>query len=286
MKKYLFFYILLILFLFYTDGFYTYLYYEREEIVEDFGEFRISKYPYNYDSVFLVTVDDISYYTDPDKLKVFLEYLKEKNVNPTLFVIPYHANEKITDNTEVIEILKEYDVEVAQHGYKHIEKEFKSRSYEEQIEMIKKGKEILEKDFEIYGFRSPGFYHNFGTSKALRDLGFSYESEMSVFDNFYIHYLLQLPHTRNGRVFMTHSLDPDIYIPKNAWSPKMKDFADWWKFRKDLIVNYSMAGNELYIFLSDYKEGLKITLKKDYRVHIVVREKELEYEREGNTIIL
>jgi len=47
-----------------------------------------------------------------------------------------------------------------------------------------------------------------------------------------------------------------------------------------------MAGNELYIFLSDYKEGLKITLKKDYRVHIVVREKELEYEREGDTIIL
>ncbi|RLF92348.1 hypothetical protein DRN50_09095, partial [Thermococci archaeon] len=63
MKKYLFFYILLILFLFYTNGFYMYLYYEREEIVEDFGEFRISKYPYNYDSVFLVTVDDISYYT-------------------------------------------------------------------------------------------------------------------------------------------------------------------------------------------------------------------------------
>ncbi|MCK4310792.1 MAG: hypothetical protein KAV80_05010, partial [Methanomicrobia archaeon] len=66
---------------------------------------------------------------------------------------------------------------------------------------------------------------------------------------------------------------------------QMKDFVDWWTFRKELIVNYKVEGNELYIFLSDYKEGLRITLKKDYRVHIIY-EKELEYEREGNTIIL
>ncbi|MCK4636911.1 MAG: DUF2334 domain-containing protein [Methanomicrobia archaeon] len=287
MKKYLIFYILLILFLFYTNGFYTYFesVFYREEIIEDFGEFSVSQYPYNYDSVFLVTVDDISYYTDPYKLQSFLEYLKEKNVRPTLFVIPYHAGEKFTDNTHIVEILKEYDVEVAQHGYTHTEKEFKSRSYEEQIEMIKKGREILEKDFTIYGFRSPGFYHNFETSRALKDLGFSYESEMSIFDNFYVHYLPQIPHTRNRRVFMTHSLDPNIDVPKNAWSPQMKDFVDWWTFRKELIVNYKVEGNELYIFLSDYKEGLRITLKKDYRVHIIY-EKELEYEREGNTIIL
>ncbi len=285
MKKYILIYLLLILFLFYTNGFYTYFYFEKEDIIEDFGEFSISKYPYNYDSVFLVTVDDVSYYTDPEKLRRFLEYLREKNVAPTLFVIPLHAGKGVTDNPELIRVLKEYDVEVAQHGYMHKEKEFKSKSYDEQIEMIKKGREILEKNFKIYGFRAPGFYHNFETSRALRDLGFTYESEMSVFDSFYIHYILQIPYTVHGRVFMTHSLESSVEIPENAWTPKMKEFADWWLYRKNLIVNYKINGDDLYIYLSDYKKGLTIGLRKNYRVHIICG-KELEYERKGNIIIL
>jgi hypothetical protein len=286
MKRYLFLYILLFLFLFYTNGFYTYFYYESEEIQEDFGEFSIARYPHPYESVFLVTVDDISYHTDPDRLELFLSSLEEASIRPTLFVIPYHTEKEVTANTELMKVLADHPLEVAQHGYRHTEKEFKSRSYEEQVVMIQKGREILEREFSIYGFRSPGFYHNFETSKALSDLGFSYESEMSVFDTFYIRELLQMPHTKNGRVFMTHSLDTDITTPENAWAPTMKEFADWWLFRTSLTVSATVKGDELYISLSEYRKGLQITVQGAYTtVHLICGE-EIEYERRGSTLII
>ncbi|MEA1993251.1 MAG: DUF2334 domain-containing protein [Euryarchaeota archaeon] len=289
MKKYFFLYAVLILFLSYTNGFYTYIaggYYTvtHTEIEEEFEEFSIAEYPFSYNSVFLLTVDDISYYTNPAELQEFLEYVNGRGVSPTLFVIPCHAGKKVTEGPEIIKILQKYDLEVAQHGYQHVEKEFKSKSYEEQVEMITKGREILEKEFTIYGFRSPGFYRNFTTAEVLNDLGFAYETEMSLFDTFYMRDLLQLPHTPNGRVFMTHSLK-SLDIPEGAWTPTMKEFADWWKFRNDLAVRYNVEGNELSIYLSDYRKGLAITLKKDYKVHVFCV-KELDYEWRGNTIIL
>ena len=285
MKRYIFCYLVLILFLFYTNGFYTYIYYEKENVKEDFGEFRVGKYPYLYESVFLVTVDDISYYTDVEQLEDFLLSMNEREVAPTLFVIPYHAGKNVTENTELIQILAKYEVEVAQHGYRHTEKEFKSKSYDQQIEMITEGRAVLEENFTVYGFRAPGFYHNFETSKALRDLGFSYESEMSVFDRFYTHYLLQIPHKRGGRVFMTHDLGTEIPLPERSWTPTMKEFTDWWMFRSGLDLSSWTDGEDLYIVLSEYREGLRITLEEDYEVHIICGEG-VPYERVGNTIIL
>ncbi len=286
MKKYLFLYIILFLFLFYTNGFYTYFYYENEPVKEDFGLFQVEKYPNGHESVFLVTVDDISYYTDPDELREFLERMEKKRVHPTLFAIPFHTGRKITENTELVQVLQEYDVEVAQHGYRHVEKEFKLQSYEEQKRMIQKGRIILAEGFTISGFRAPGFYHTFTTSEVLSDLGYLYESEMSVIDRFYIRNLLQLPHTPGGRVYMTHSLNPSIDILENAWSPTMKTFAEWWLFRHDLKADYYTEGDNLYINLSEFREGLTIILKEDYNVHIHCDGEELEYHRKGKTITL
>lgn len=142
-------------------------------------------------------MDDICPQMDMAK---FLEYKKlfdKYGIKPLLAIVPDNQDDflKINDDYPcfwtMMRELQEDGWDIAQHGYQHIYcsnvkgifsdrklSEFAGLSYENQVDKIRKGKEILEQNGIITDiFVAPGHSFDVTTLRALKDCGFKYVSD-------------------------------------------------------------------------------------------------------------
>jgi peptidoglycan/xylan/chitin deacetylase (PgdA/CDA1 family) len=151
-----------------------------------------------------ITFDDISpAFIHVSKLKQLIDFLNERNVRSTLFVIP-NSRGIFPLNDEFGKLLRvaiSSGHEIAMHGYMHTENEFGYTKiaqifsipfprYEKQRELIKRGTEYFRKLIgeRPFGFRAPSYQHNNATLRALASLGFKYDSSKTVFKPTHLSY--------------------------------------------------------------------------------------------------
>jgi len=153
--------------------------------------FVIGRYPSGHEGVAILTIDDVSYDTPASDVAMLKALTDKYGADSTFFVIPRYGGEDrpLSSNPELIDILKESlstGDEISLHGYTHYPtSELKGKSYDEQLDIIGKGKMDLELIFgPISGFRPPAFWKNTNTYKALEELGFTYCSSASIFNVF------------------------------------------------------------------------------------------------------
>lgn len=135
---------------------------------------------------FMFTVDDITLTNDFEKTTTnkIVSLLKKNNISATFFAIPQN--------------MKEYDfpdnIEIAQHGYTHINpytgkySEYKGLTNEKLASRLNFGKTLLEeKGYKIYGHRAPTLALSEDQRKVIKDM-FDYDSSymQTVGDDFHI----------------------------------------------------------------------------------------------------
>ena len=144
-------------------------------------------------SKYIIRFDDVSPAMDWNKFIPLKKVLEELGIKVILGVVPNNLDPKLIVGKECsdffykIQKWKAYGDTIAQHGYTHVydsecsgilginkRSEFSGHSFEEQYNILKKGKEILVK----YGVWEPYFMapaHSFdkNTLKALKSLGFN-----------------------------------------------------------------------------------------------------------------
>lgn len=137
-----------------------------------------------------LTFDDVNpsflAYSD---LKGLLVFLGKEKISASLFVIPEGLIDGPVDYARLVQLAHKSGHEVALHGYGHARNEFgyilplPSPSYEKQRELIAKGRKELRGFLgeEPLGFRAPNYRHSAITLRALKDLGFKYDSSKTVF---------------------------------------------------------------------------------------------------------
>ena len=156
-----------------------------------------------------LSFDDVcSEYFSATRIRVLLDFLKQRNIPSTFFVIPSFRSRTLTD--ELKKSLKEIIAsghEVGLHGYTHtLWKGFKGEfgylspyefgysfsfplpKYQKQMELIKMGRRYLRESLDIQpiGFRAPGYRHNVSTLRALANQGFRYDSSKTIFKPAYL----------------------------------------------------------------------------------------------------
>ena len=181
-----------------------------------------------------------------DNFYEFLELFKKYNVVPLLGVVPDNKDpnlsvaEKEDRFWEIIKKLcEEGTVEISQHGYRHLyttkkiqlfyricgfqtQSEFYGIGYKKQYEMIKKGKEIINKhgiDVDIW--MAPAHSYDKNTVKALKALGFKAATDgIGLF-----------PVKRGGIMF----------VPQQVWCPEKSRMGV-----KTICLHLNNANGELY----------------------------------------
>lgn len=137
----------------------------------------------------IVRWDDVYPKMDRKKFERIVNMFKTYNVPAVLGVIPKykkfrHQNEQSYSEKEFYTFLRKLQKEgweIALHGYEHVKRggggilkinkigEFGDLSFEEQTEMISRGKAILEEQgLEIKSFIAPWHSYNLNTFKALK----------------------------------------------------------------------------------------------------------------------
>ena len=139
-----------------------------------------------------IRMDDITPDMDWAKFLRFKELCDLYQVKPLIGVVPYNQDEMLQIDTpredfwEYIQELQKNGWMIAQHGYCHIYStkkmglfplnqisEFAGISYENQLQTLKKGKEILEsKGIYTDIFMAPAHSYDKNTIRALKELGF------------------------------------------------------------------------------------------------------------------
>ncbi|MBN1786144.1 MAG: DUF2334 domain-containing protein [Candidatus Methanofastidiosa archaeon] len=159
-----------------------------------FEYFSLGRYPDAHEGVSLLTFDDVSYATSANDVMKVKEITDTYGAKSTYFIIPRYGGEgnTLSSNGDLVSYLSyclSTGDEMALHGYTHYPtEELKGKSYEEQLELIDKGKEDLNVLFgPIYGFRPPSFWKNSNTYKALASEDFLYCSSASIFNVFPYH---------------------------------------------------------------------------------------------------
>ncbi len=169
-------------------------YYIESPCVKFYGDrnLDINLYPGDFESVFLFSVDDLSWETEADDLQNILDLLKKHKVKGTFFTIPLFKGLNSPLLSEHISKITLDGHEVAQHGLTHTRSryhwvpylstfEFKGLDIEEQKERIRSGKVLLESyGVSITGFRTPHFSSNTSTIGLLIKEGFSYLSDVRI----------------------------------------------------------------------------------------------------------
>jgi predicted deacetylase len=147
-------------------------------------------------SSFLIRIDDVCQQMDFSKLDQFVNALAEKNISGFMGIIPCNKYEKLytSKNSESFfwAKVKEYNEKgwiIAQHGtYHNINQtstggileinrrgEFCNYTYIEQLELIRKGKEImLKNDVWTPYFMPPAHWLDINTINALKKLDFKF----------------------------------------------------------------------------------------------------------------
>lgn len=145
-------------------------------------------------SKFIIRLDDICPTMHWDNYSRVEVVLKDNNIKPIIGVIPDNKDSFLfmkpyrEDFWSYIKSLQEENWAIAMHGYQHLctmqdggllklsnEGEFAGRSYQEQCDMIQKGKEIFTKhDIETDTFMAPMHSFDIHTLAALKDAQFRF----------------------------------------------------------------------------------------------------------------
>ncbi len=160
------------------------------------SDISLGLYPRGYQAAVVFTNDDFHAGSSLKPVERLRKRLKKLGVAGTFFVVPHHLGEKElepgTPQVEMLEKLKASGHEIAQHGYLHhcgknegrgvkMGAEFLFLSYEEQLERLRRGREILTGlGFPPLGHRSPCFSGTEETFRALDELGFLYGSDIDL----------------------------------------------------------------------------------------------------------
>ncbi len=159
-----------------------------------------------------VRLDDITPDMDWAKFNKAKDLLDNARICPLVGIVPdnrdpmLHKQDPREDFWDYFRDLREKGWNIAQHGYTHIYttregglfplndfSEFAGVSYEKQLDMIKKGQEIMRShDLATDIFMTPAHSYDLSTLKALKECGFRYLSD--GFGN--------EPYMREGLVFL------------------------------------------------------------------------------------
>lgn len=144
------------------------------------------------DVKYLLRFDDITPEMNWNNFDEFRTLLVRKNIKPIIGVVPDNRDPKLKVDEvnpnfwSIIQQLQEYGWEVAQHGYHHLyqtqdggllglsnKSEFAGISFEDQVEMLQKGREILT-DMGLHTrlFMAPSHSFDLNTLSALEQLSF------------------------------------------------------------------------------------------------------------------
>lgn len=169
---------------------------------------------------YIFRLDDLCSAMDWAKFERLRKIFSTYGVKPIVAVVPDNKDIKLIkgeergDFWEIIKKLKNEGWAVAMHGYQHnytqenggilkihTKSEFAGLPYEEQLEKIRKGKEILkEKGIETDIFIAPGHSFDENTLKALKISGFNAISD--------------------GIALFPFKKFEIIWIPQIAWGPR------------------------------------------------------------------
>lgn len=152
---------------------------------------------------YIYRIDDIHAKMDWNTFNQIMQIFRDAQVVPLLGLVPDNQDEFLNygkENREYYSIIRQMiangEIEVSQHGYRHLycskqhsinqilygrsaNSEFCGLSYEEQLEMIRSGKQILMENgiTEPDIWMAPSHTNDHNTLKALKDLGFRYVTD-------------------------------------------------------------------------------------------------------------
>lgn len=157
---------------------------------------NVDIYPHGYEAAAVFTNNYIEGTTTPEDIDILRLFLKKMEVRGVFFVIPnYIKTYPLSENPSVLaelEKLRDDGHEIAQAGTYHTYgpdlargadpgEEMLTLSFDDQLERIRKGKEMLEElGFPPAGFRAPSFVTNRDTFRVLEILDYSYSSSSSL----------------------------------------------------------------------------------------------------------
>lgn len=184
---------------------------------------------------YLFRMDDITPTMDWGRFWALLRLFQRNRVKPLLGVVPDNRDEKLNCQKpeptfwETLRLLRERDlIEVAQHGYQHIlahtsegallrqshgkrveRSEFAGYSFNDQLERILKGREILKENglATDYWF-APNHSFDLTTLSALKAAGFT-----AVSDG-----IALLPYTLRGLIFIPQQLWRPVWVPTGVFT--------------------------------------------------------------------
>lgn len=138
-------------------------------------------------NIVVITVDDVSPAFSLEQHKRLFSILDSFNATATLFVIPQYLGRisyTVTLNDEWINLMKEEQRkghEIAQEGYYHTENEFALLDYNQSIQKLTAGRNLLEQVFgPVCGWRAPYWTENYFVTQALNDLKYCYDADLTV----------------------------------------------------------------------------------------------------------
>jgi predicted deacetylase len=184
---------------------------------------------------YLFRMDDITPTMDWGRFWALLRLFQRNRVKPLLGIVPDNKDKKLDRQKpeahfwDTMRLLVERDlVDIAQHGYQHLlartsdsallkhshgkrveRSEFAGYSYQEQLERIQKGREILTQQglATDYWF-SPNHSFDLTTLSALKSAGFT-----AVSDG-----IALLPYTHRGLIFVPQQLWRPTWVPTGVFT--------------------------------------------------------------------
>lgn len=128
--------------------------------------------------------DDISSFSDPQHEYEILKIFRKYEIKPLYSVIPSVSNKPVEKKMRIANYLRNWHnkgwIDIAQHGFTHKKNrygagEFRQLPYVEQLERIKKGKEILDTalNMDVKIFCPPWNVADEQTLQALSTCGFT-----------------------------------------------------------------------------------------------------------------
>ena len=184
---------------------------------------------------YLFRMDDITPTMDWGRFWSLLRLFQRNRVKPLLGVVPDNKDKKLDRQKpeprfwDTMRLLVERDlVEIAQHGYQHIlarasesallktsqgrrveRSEFAGYSYQEQLERIHKGREILiQRGLVTDYWFAPNHSFDLTTLNALKTAGFT-----AVSDG-----IALLPYTYRGLIFIPQQLWGPAWVPTGVFT--------------------------------------------------------------------
>lgn len=218
----------------------------------------------------LIRFDDICPTMDWDEWGKAESLLEEKGVVALLGVVPdcqdpdLMIDEPREDFWEYIKELQKKGFTIAMHGYRHVflkdHSEFAGVPYSEQLDSIRKGKQILNNhgiDTDI--FFAPAHHFDDNTLRALSECGFHYVSD-GYSSKPYIRYGIKLLPCRYGGVPSLKNKKGYLTAVVHAHEWKREDKVGEWNNFQEMLKNYSSEIVSFPVFC-EWKNGVAVIQK-------------------------